>query len=484
MDFSALEERVIVEVNLKEEEYEDYVEFVEKVVIPSFRKFVEFKQRTLYNDKPALYFRLRDSSSLLEALIVAGRNPYYRIIGFGKVRENLISSLASSIEGATALYYETKGMGTVYFALVKGMKVTPPKYERGLRRALSKLFMGNMVFVFAISILFFVGLYFIFKEWTPLAIVLSQIPLLLISPKIIAFAMGDWKLSSENRFLYLAGIRIPLDFYDQVLRDFFYPKRFEFKRELYERTLGSGREVTVEDVEELLAKYGFPSVPYEITIKKVDVYSLVKKVFSEYGLPVPEIVLSNVPIANAAASGPDPRFSSIMITTGLLAKLEEGEIEAVIGHEASHIKRRDPLLLYGLSSAEYLSRVAVVLSLYGFFLNYPLLELIYIWFSITMLFIAAKIIEARADLEAALRTGKPRELASALRKIGLLRLLKEKTPNSRLASWISFLDPHPPLSYRVETLSKLDPSGVKGVWREAVKRCFKDLLNSLKESLS
>ena len=135
------------------------------------------------------------------------------------------------------------------------------------------------------------------------------------------------------------------------------------------------------------------------------------------------------------------------------------------------------------SSAEYLSRVAVILTLYSFFLTFPFLELLYIWFSLTMLFLAAKIIEARADIEAAIRTGKPKALASALRKIGIVRLLREKTPNSRLFSWLSFLDPHPPLTYRISTLSELEPAQVRGVWREAFKRAFKDIARTFKESL-
>ena len=483
MDFSALEERTIVEVSLKDEELEDFIDFVRKTLVPSFRRFLEFEQKTLYDNKPALYLRLKDSGGSLETLIVADRNPYYRLIGFGKVRESLIQSLASSVEGATALYYETKGRGVVYFALVKGMKVSPPKYETGARKAISKLFMGNMIFIFAFSLLFFFGLYLIFKEWTPIAIVLSQIPLLIASPKIMAKAMGDWSLSNENRHLYLVGIRVPLELYEEVLKDFFYPKKFEFKRSLYERTLKAGRDISVEDVKELLSEYGFPPVPCEISVKKVDVYSLVRKVFSEYNLPMPKIVLANIPVANAAATGPDPRISSLIITTGLIAKLDEEEIEAVIGHEASHIRRRDPLILYALSSAEYLSRVAIILTLYSFFLTFPFLELLYMWFSLTMLFLVAKIIEARADIEAAIRTGKPKALASALRKIGIVRLLREKTPNSRLFSWLSFLDPHPPLTYRISTLSELDPAQVRGVWREAFKRAFKDIARTFKESL-
>ncbi|MCK5023033.1 MAG: M48 family metallopeptidase [Candidatus Aenigmarchaeota archaeon] len=44
---------------------------------------------------------------------------------------------------------------------------------------------------------------------------------------------------------------------------------------------------------------------------------------------------------NAYATGKDPEHSSIVVTTGLLDKLNRQELEGVIGHEMSHIKNYD-----------------------------------------------------------------------------------------------------------------------------------------------
>ncbi|MGF3498570.1 MAG: M48 family metalloprotease, partial [Candidatus Methanosuratincola sp.] len=47
----------------------------------------------------------------------------------------------------------------------------------------------------------------------------------------------------------------------------------------------------------------------------------------------------------------------MLITTGLIATMEEPEIRAVLAHEFSHIKARDPLVLLALATTEYLTRV-------------------------------------------------------------------------------------------------------------------------------
>ena len=68
-------------------------------------------------------------------------------------------------------------------------------------------------------------------------------------------------------------------------------------------------------------------------------------------------------VPNAAASGPSPSRGIVLITTGLLVQLEEPEVVSVLGHEFGHLKGRDPLILFGLMSAEFLFRFYVLLAL-------------------------------------------------------------------------------------------------------------------------
>ncbi|MFA5029183.1 MAG: M48 family metallopeptidase [Patescibacteria group bacterium] len=75
------------------------------------------------------------------------------------------------------------------------------------------------------------------------------------------------------------------------------------------------------------------------------VYRLVENLCLTAGLPLPKIYLINDPAINAFAAGRDPRHSSLAITTGAVAKLENEELEGVIAHELSHIKNYDIRLM-------------------------------------------------------------------------------------------------------------------------------------------
>jgi heat shock protein HtpX len=147
---------------------------------------------------------------------------------------------------------------------------------------------------------------------------------------------------------------------------------------------------------------------------------------------MPKIVVSNTILPNAAASGPSPSRGLVLITTGLLVQLEEKEILSVVGHEFGHLKGRDPLLLYGLSSAEFLFRFYVLLNFFPVIFSSFLFFIIYIWVVFTAIFFIAKFFEARADLTSAIVMGQPEVLAGALEKIGFQRLLFERTPSFRI----------------------------------------------------
>jgi heat shock protein HtpX len=158
---------------------------------------------------------------------------------------------------------------------------------------------------------------------------------------------------------------------------------------------------------------------------------------------------------NAAASGVGPSRGVVLITTGLLVQLDEQEIVSVLGHEFGHLKGRDPLLLYGLTGAEFLFRFYVLLAFFPIFFESLLLFLLYFWAVMTSIYFIAKFFEARADIVSAMVIGQPKILAKSLEKIGFKRLLIERLPLNRFEEWIS-LDPHPPIYFRVQRLEKLE----------------------------
>ena len=110
------------------------------------------------------------------------------------------------------------------------------------------------------------------------------------------------------------------------------------KKEIYDEILAKRDEIDCEAAQKVFGKYGITCQPENLSVKKVNVYELVKKVSGKFGFSVPKIVVSNTMVPNAAASGPSPSRGVVLITTGLLVQLEEAEVISVLGHEFGHLK--------------------------------------------------------------------------------------------------------------------------------------------------
>lgn len=76
-----------------------------------------------------------------------------------------------------------------------------------------------------------------------------------------------------------------------------------------------------------------------------DLYHIVENLCIGSGLPVPKIYIIDDTAPNAFATGRDPAHSTVVVTKGLLQKLDKLELEGVIAHELSHIKNYDIRLM-------------------------------------------------------------------------------------------------------------------------------------------
>jgi len=82
-------------------------------------------------------------------------------------------------------------------------------------------------------------------------------------------------------------------------------------------------------------------------VKKEDypyLYNVVEGLAIAAGLPKPRCYIIDDTAPNAFASGRNPKNSVIVVTKGLLEKLNRAELEGVIAHEMSHIKNYDVLV--------------------------------------------------------------------------------------------------------------------------------------------
>ena len=74
-------------------------------------------------------------------------------------------------------------------------------------------------------------------------------------------------------------------------------------------------------------------------------YNLLENLCISRGIPMPKLKVMESPALNAFASGLNRRQYSVTVTTGLLRALNDKEIEAVLGHELTHIRNGDVQLM-------------------------------------------------------------------------------------------------------------------------------------------
>ena len=389
--------------------------------------------------------RVRRREGEVEALLALDERPVLKV---RSTSSRLGRELAEILERAIETYLSTGGRGLLHCVYVQGRPAVPTSRESLFKRLLEKLLLGNTAFALALPMLLYCFAYaLVGSELAPIALIAILAMLQASSHRLLGL-LGDWEVDRDHRHVYSISISVPMELYDRALSILRDGGRYRLKeRLLREARTSSG----TRSVAELLRERGLPVSEGDVRIEVVDLYGLVEGVFSRYRLRAPRVYLLNTIVPNAVASGIDPRASSLLLTSGLLVTLNEEELKAVIGHEASHLKRRDMLSLYAASSVLYLFQVYALPAVPALSSSLPAYA-ISSCALITLLFWTAKLLEIRADLEVARVLGLARSLSSALEKICRRRPGRSKL--LELLSWLAW-DPHPPIGYRVRRLREL-----------------------------
>jgi heat shock protein HtpX len=217
-------------------------------------------------------------------------------------------------------------------------------------------------------------------------------------------------------------------------------------------------------------------------------YNIVEEMKIASGLErMPDIYIIDDPAMNAFATGRSKDKTAVTVTSGLLQNLNRDELQGVVGHELSHIKNRDVLLM---SLAGVLLGTIVILAWYGTRIMFysgmsnrrsskssggGQAQIIVLAVSLVLMIlapIAAQLLyyaisrkrEYLADASSALYTRYPEGLASALAKLGA-STKKLKAANKATAPMYTvnplgvegraandLTSTHPPISERIRVL--------------------------------
>jgi heat shock protein HtpX len=464
-----------IDTEITPDSYEDLLKFFEMHYIAPKQALFTNVKRTSINNEHTLSFTFLEPENRwsIDVELKTGKPVQVKIVPSDtSVPHEAVSQLKEDLFIGVQLFEEQVRRTSLYFSWVENEPVVLEKELERHRDIIYKLFTESMLLFFIIFIAASIFLFIIFGVYTPILLVIIQFVMVLLSDKIIA-KTGNWPITSQNRSVHIFQYHLPVEEFKELSQKFDKQKLLEIKAEIYDKTLAVGKDIDCQVVHKVFAKDGFECVPENMSTKVVNVYDIVKRTAETFKLPIPKIVISNTILPNAAASGPSPSHGIVLITTGLLVQLEDDEIYNVLGHEFSHLKGRDPLALFGLTSAEFLLRIYVF---------WPFLEyfgLLYIFFAFTVIYFVAKFFEGRADLEAAVKIGHPEVLAEALRKIGFRRLQFERLPSYRIQDWLGW-DPHPPIYFRISRLEGLkEPTKVKHTFIRSIEDNIHGFLSAL-----
>jgi heat shock protein HtpX len=213
-------------------------------------------------------------------------------------------------------------------------------------------------------------------------------------------------------------------------------------------------------------------------------HALIERLCVQADLAKPRIYVMNTSMPNAFAMGRSRKAAAVCATTGILELLSPSELEGVMAHELTHIINRDVMVM---TLASFFASLASMIVQFGFFFGggfggssddddnpsimvVILVSLAVYIISFFLMQALSRYREFAADRGAAVITGRPSALSSALLKIsGTMERIPQTDlrahaemnafyifPASAKNSLFNLFSTHPPIEKRIAALSRLE----------------------------
>jgi heat shock protein HtpX len=213
-------------------------------------------------------------------------------------------------------------------------------------------------------------------------------------------------------------------------------------------------------------------------------HALIERLCVQADIPKPRIYVMNTSMPNAFAMGRSRKAAAVCATTGILELLSPSELEGVMAHELTHIVNRDVMVM---TLASFFASLASMIVQFGFFFGggfgggdddddnpsimvVILVSLAVYIISFFLMQALSRYREYAADRGAAVITGRPSALSSALLKIsGTMERIPQTDlrahaemnafyifPASARNSIFNLFATHPPIEKRIAALQRLE----------------------------
>jgi len=212
-----------------------------------------------------------------------------------------------------------------------------------------------------------------------------------------------------------------------------------------------------------------------------ELHAMIERLCVQADLPKPKVAVAHTSMPNAFALGRSQKAATVCATTGIMELLSPAELEGVMAHELTHVANRDVAIM---TLASFFASLASMIVQFGFFfgggsgddddgpgfLAVILVALAVYVISFFLMQALSRYREFAADRGAAVITGRPSALATALMKIsGTMQRIPQTDlrahtelnafyifPASAKQSLFNLFATHPPLEKRLAALQRLE----------------------------